>query len=240
MTSGTYKYSAPLFVKELYNSEKITAPVFAFYLSGVHETSYLDIGYIDQSAMKNSLAVNWIDVIENDFWWTSKISSVKFTSYQGNPLPFKEKFSNEKVMTDTGTSCTYFPTRHYRGIISALTTLVPHLYIDSFGDFGIDCDMREKLPTIEFLIDGYWYEMPSYDYVIETDGDCWLCLGENPIDNYWVLGDTFLRGYYSMHAYDGNKAKFALTPHRTSKKQMPYKGLASETGFNKKKLIRVA
>lgn len=65
--------------------------------------------------------------------------------------------------------------------------------------------------------------MPSYDYVIETDGDCWLCLGENPIDNYWVLDDTFLRGYYSMHSYDG-KAKFAFTPHRTSKKQMPYKG----------------
>lgn len=125
MTSGTYKYSAPLFIKELYNADKINSPVFAFYLANTSEKSYLDIGYIDQSAMKNPLGVKWIDVIDNDFWWTTYITGIKFKSHKGTSLPFSEKFNTEKVMTDTGTSCSYFPTRHYRDIISALTMLVP-------------------------------------------------------------------------------------------------------------------
>lgn len=119
-------------------------------------------------------------------------------------------------MTDTGTSCTYFPTEHYQEIINILKTLIPNWYIDTYGDIGIPCDEKSYLPTISFLYGGYWMEMRPEDWIVETDGLCWACLGENNFDEYWILGDTFLRGFYSVH--DNANARFGFAPHAGSKK----------------------
>jgi hypothetical protein len=206
MTSGLYPNSAPLLVNELYQDDKIDENVFGFYLGGTDEDSSLDIGFINDQAMRDPSELVWMDVIDGNFWWTSYLTGVMFVKPDGSELPLSFSIDNELAMTDTGTSCTYFPSKHYNDIIGMLMTIIPEWYIDEYGDLGVDCSVRDKLPSIYFLVGGYWLEMQSKDWIVETDGKCWTCLGENPIDEYWILGDTFLRGYYSVHRYGENSA----------------------------------
>ncbi len=53
-----------------------------------------------------------------------------------------------------------------------------------------------------------------YDWVVtwnDADGEyCWICFGENETDD-WLLGDAFLRGYYSVHDYKRKRFGFAPT-----------------------------
>lgn len=130
MNTGLYPNSAPLLVKELYSDNKVDEPVFGFYLGGTDENSFLDIGFINYNAMRDPDELVWIDVIPGDFWWTTYLSGIKFSKPDGSILPLSFSIDNEKVMTDTGTSCSYFPSAHYNDIISKLMTIVPEWYID--------------------------------------------------------------------------------------------------------------
>jgi hypothetical protein len=52
-------------------------------LGGIDQESYLDIGSIPISAMRDPSELVWLDVAENNFWWTNYITGVKFTSSIG-------------------------------------------------------------------------------------------------------------------------------------------------------------
>ena len=78
------------------------------------------------------------------------------------------------------------------------------------------------MPTISFLFGGYWLEMRPEDYILKEDGQCWVCLDHNGSDDSWLLGDTFLRGFYSTHDYTNKK--FGFAPHATSLKSAPIAG----------------
>lgn len=186
--------------------------------------------------MRNRNELVWLDVVDNDFWWTNYVTGIRFEKANGGELPLAFGFDKEKIMSDTGTSCTYFPTKHYNEIMGKLDSLIPEWYVDDHGDFGIDCALKDKLPTISFLIGSYWFEMTSNDWIIETNGECWACIGENPIDDYWILGDTFLRGYYSVHKH-GKRPKFGFAPHAKSNKRKPLRGSPPNTSLFTKKLV---
>ena len=58
---------------------------------------------------------------------------------------------------------------------------------------------------------------------IETGSDmCFICFFAEPSLDRWLLGDTFLRGYYATHDYERRKMGFA--PHATSTKPAPEMG----------------
>ena len=61
--------------------------------------------------------------------------------------------------------------------------------------------------------------MSPEDYVLNMDGECWVCIHVNTYDEYWVFGDNFLRGYYSVHDY--SSMSFGFAPHSRSKKAKP-------------------
>lgn len=59
----------------------------------------------------------------------------------------------------------------------------------------------------------------AVDITLANDGSlCALCLGDSGAD-YWILGDVFLRGWYSIHDLDNMKMGFV--PHATSVKAVP-------------------
>ena len=60
------------------------------------------------------------------------------------------------------------------------------------------------------------------DYIIQDYFGCFACIGNNGDDNYWILGDSFLRGFYSIH--DGVNYKMGFAPHSKSTKKAPIKG----------------
>jgi hypothetical protein len=65
------------------------------------------------------------------------------------------------------------------------------------------------MPSFELLIGGYWLRVNPSDYAIPVDTNnlCGLCIV--PVDqDEWILGDVFMRGYYSMHDLTNNKIGF--------------------------------
>lgn len=93
--------------------------------------------------------------------------------------------------------------------------------MDSYGDLIVPCDQIKEMPTVSFLYGGYWMEMRPEDYLVEYAGECFACVGSDP-GNTWLLGDAFLRGFYSTH--DHASLKFGFAPHAKSTKTAPYEG----------------
>ena len=91
-----------------------------------------------------------------------------------------------------------------------------------------------NLPSFFINFGGYWFEVKPEDYLVDHGlGICTICIMSRGEDQ-WILGDTFMRGWYSIHDYDSNRIGF--TPFPSSTKQLPE--LAPTPNFieiNKKK-----
>lgn len=165
--------------------------------------------------MKEGTKISWIDVVDDDYWWTNFITGVKFG---------KEAYSTPiaYALTDTGTSCTYVPSSFFNEFEAKVLENVD-LKVDSDGYAYFSCDELDNLPKIELLFGGYWMQMIPEDYVLpfERRGNCGLCIfdGEN---EEWLLGSSFLRGFYAAH--DHASKRFGFAPHSRSSKKAPYKG----------------
>ena len=108
--------TGPLVIQELYAANKITDDVFAFWLGGEDENSYLDIGTILDDGMRDPDELVWLDVVEDDFWWTNYITGLRTTSVDGEVLEYA--IDTSYGMTDTGTSCIYVPTDFYNSFMN--------------------------------------------------------------------------------------------------------------------------
>ena len=63
------------------------------------------------------------------------------------------------------------------------------------------CAYILNLPDLYFLYGGHWFGTSPSNYIIDYGGpDCFVCLTPTGND-YWILGDAFMRGYYVTHDY---------------------------------------
>ena len=214
-----------LLVKKLHEQGLIEKPIFAFYLSGTEGESFLDIGRLQSGALISLDDMVWIDVLSRNFWWTNYIEGIKFTGADGTVAQYAVK--KTKALTDSGTSCVYMPYEYYDSVLHQIQkyALRPELVDISWdGEIAVKCDIREELPVISFLFGGYWMEMRPEDYIVEYEGFCFACLGKGDygVHQEWLLGDAFLRGFYSAHDY--SSMKFGFAPHSKSQKNAPIAG----------------
>jgi saccharopepsin len=74
-----------------------------------------------------------------------------------------------------------------------------------------DCSNRDSLPTITFTISGDKFELGPEFYVLEADGQCQLGIEMvNPGISLFILGDPFIRKYYTVFNRKTNMVGFAL------------------------------
>jgi hypothetical protein len=77
------------------------------------------------------------------------------------------------------------------------------------------------MPAIQFYLGpaddsgNYWVEILPENYFVELSSNlCALCMFESGITTsdgspYWLLGDNFLRGWYSIHDMENERMGFA-------------------------------
>lgn len=107
-----------------------------------------------------------------------------------------------KAVIDSGTSVLVGPNTLVKPLIKGITV-------------NEDCSNLNSLPDIAFYIDGLEYALTPSDYVLSvTQGSETQCvlavMGQDfPAGfNYFILGDTFMRKYYSFFDKNNNRVGF--------------------------------
>ena len=115
-----------------------------------------------------------------------------------------------KAIVDTGTSIMTGPSAQVKQIAASLGA---REIIE--GEYFVKCDITQN---IEFVIDGNTYTLTPTDYLI-PDGD--LCLLglmaldiSAPTGPLWILGDVFIRKYYSVFDVANQRIGLALANHK--------------------------
>jgi hypothetical protein len=173
---------------------KLEKPVFAFYL-GDNADGELTFGGYDATKFEGELT--WVKLSEATYWRID-LDGVKIGSFS---------IGSTDAIVDSGTSLITGPTEDIRKIaneIGATPTIT--------GQYTIDCNLVEDLPEITWMIDGKNYVVPGKDLVLQTSGMCiFAMMGMDfPAPGpQWILGDVFMRKYYTVFDYENEQIGFA-------------------------------
>jgi cathepsin D len=179
----------------------VTSPVFAFYLStDPSVVGELTLGGYDSKYFTGS--IHYVDLTEATYWETKQDYFKVGTTSATNVT---------RVIVDTGTSTLAGPKSDVAKIAAQIgaTAVIPG------EEYAILCAKVPNLPDIHIGLGGMDYVLHGADYVIEEAGDplCVLAiLGIDvppPAGPLWILGDTFIRKYYTIFDYGNKRLGFA-------------------------------
>nr|CAI9705243.1 unnamed protein product [Rangifer tarandus platyrhynchus] len=177
----------PIF-DNLKNQGAISEPVFAFYLSkGNPEGSVVMFGGVDTSYYHGTL--NWVPLIEAGRWCVhmDRISMNRQVIACNDGC---------EVIVDTGTSLILGPRRMVDNVLRLIGAK------PQGSEHYVSCSAVNTLPSIDFTINGINYPVPAQAYTIKgSDGNCYITFKQIPANTpreTWILGDVFLRLYFSV------------------------------------------
>lgn len=171
----------------------LTDKSFSFVLRENPEQSYMTMpGYDQQIVGDNQFTFH--NVVEERYY-SLKLDSIA----QGSTKIASDGF---KAVIDSGTSVIVGPKTLVEPLIAGITV-------------NDDCSGVDQLPNLTWTIDGLDYVLTPNDYVLTvvqgTDKECVLGViaGDFPANfNYFILGDSFMRKYYSFFDKQNNRVGF--------------------------------
>jgi len=185
-------------------SGAIKEPKFAFSLAKDPSASSggeLALGGVDTSKFKGEFTYTPITIRG---YWQFAVGAV---SVGGS------SFAGEiKAIADTGTSLLAIPSDQF----SSLLTKFPSGVVTPLakGEYTVDCSKTSEMPTLSFTIAGKEFSLEGKEYILSVSGECLLgIMGIDvppPRGPLWILGDVFLRKYYTVFDYGNAQIGFAL------------------------------
>jgi len=179
--------------------------LFSFYLqtdpSGTHVGELL-LGGIDSNHYTGSL--KYVPLI-SETYWEINMDSVTVGGHAAS-------CTQCKGVVDTGTSVIAGPT----AAVTQINTWLGAQTVEGEGVFAV-CPNLTSLPTITFQLGGVAYKLTPAEYVVEVTllGQTQCLTGFIGIDipapygPLWILGDTFIRTYYTVFDFAGQRVGFA-------------------------------
>lgn len=180
-------------------------PQFGFYLGDTNKDEdnggLATFGGYDEALFSGKLT--WLPVRRKAYWEVS---------FEGIGLGDEyAELTSTGAAIDTGTSLITLP--------SALAELI-NAKIGATkswsGQYQVDCATRDSLPDLTLTFSGYNFTLTAYDYTLEVSGSCISAF--TPMDfpasigDLAIIGDSFLRRYYSV--YDLKKNAVGLAPSK--------------------------
>jgi len=174
-------------------------PVFAFYLASDDGKSEAIFGGIDEKHYTGKLVKL---PLRRKAYWEVDLDAISFGDEAAS-------LDDTGVILDTGTSLIALPST-----IAELLNVAIGAKKGWNGQYSVDCATRDSLPDLTFTLTGHNFTIGSYDYILEVQGSCISTfMGMDfpePVGPLAILGDAFLRKYYSV--YDLGNHAVGLAP----------------------------
>lgn len=180
------------FLAGIQASKALPSTAFGLFLSDAGK-SEITFGGADDRRHVGDIA--YFPVYGDDGYW-----DVKIRGFAVDHTPLPGNGHGCRAVLDSGTSQLAGPTALIVAIVEKI-------------DVAKDCSNLATLPTISVLVGDSSFDLDPEDYVDNADGACELAL--MPMDvpppqgPLVVLGEPFLRKYYSVYDFDARRVGFA-------------------------------
>ncbi|XP_075030149.1 embryonic pepsinogen-like [Calonectris borealis] len=179
----------------LVNESLLEENLFSVYLSCETTGSVVIFGGIDESYFTGS--INWISVSYQDYWQISMDSII----VNSQEIACR---GGCQAIVDTGTSLVAGPPSSISNIQSAVGARQ-----DTYGEYNVNCSSISAMPDVIFVIDGVQYPVPAFAYIEQNDRGPCISSFQNTSGDLWILGDVFIRVYYSIFDRANNRVGLA-------------------------------
>merc|ERR1712113_348384 len=196
----------PMPMDQLVKQKKIEHNIFAFYLSTDGKTgSTLTLGGTDSNFYTGEFS--YVPIARAAAilpYWLISATDIQIDGVNTRSCNW---LLGCDMVVDTGTSLLAGPTDAVNKLISKI------------GTVSEDCSNVEKLPVITFSFSGKIFVLGPVFYVLRLRDDagqeqCQLGIqGMDAGAPIWILGDPFLRKYYTVWDAESNRVGFAKAKH---------------------------
>ncbi|KAJ9193789.1 hypothetical protein DTO166G4_4676 [Paecilomyces variotii] len=176
-------------------------PVFGFYLGDTNkegDDSEATFGGVDKSHYTGELTKI---PLRRKAYWEVDLDAIAF----GDEVA---ELDNTGVILDTGTSLIALPST-----LAELLNKEIGAKKSWNGQYTVDCDKRAGLPDLTFTLTGHNFTIGPDDYILEVQGSCISSLMgmdfPEPVGPLAILGDAFLRRWYSVYDLGNNAVGLA-------------------------------
>jgi len=195
------------FFDNLVKQGVVKDPIFSFYLAQHPGSSRSEVMIGATRPELHSKPFKYHKLLSEDDYWSICMNDIEIG---GKPQHLCTDQPNGccKLVVDTGTS-------FFTGPSEGVEKVLPQIHVDR------DCANRDSLPNLTFVVDGERYTLGSEAYsVVLGGGRCMTAMMSldvgPPRGPLWILGDVFLREFYSVFDRVNNRVGLAPAVH-TSK-----------------------
>ncbi|XP_019586132.2 pepsin B [Rhinolophus sinicus] len=198
--------NAPTVMQGMLQQGQLTQPIFSFYFSRQPTHQYggeLILGGVDTQLYSGQIV--WAPVTQEMYW---QIAIQEFAI--GNQATGWCSQGCQAIV-DTGTFLLAVPQQYMGSFLQATGAQQAQN-----GDFVVNCNSVQNMPTVTFIISGSQFPLPPSAYVLNNNGYCRLGIEATYLPSpsgqpLWILGDVFLKEYYSVYDMASNRVGFAYS-----------------------------
>jgi len=203
LAKGDDGRGTPFYINAVQN-QLLAAPKFSFFVSkNMGKPGAVVLGGVNPKLFKGEINTH---KGESDAYWMVKLGTMKV----GNTVV---QTNGARGIADSGTSLLVGPP-------DIIGSILPHVKVNS------DCSNYDELKNLEMNMETtegktVTYTLTPDDYVMKRDGECKTGIAimniqldmDHPVV---ILGDTFMRKFYSVFDHKHNTVGFAEANHDTN------------------------
>lgn len=210
------EFNVPSLVPAMYSAGEIPNNLFSMYFAPNGTGGELNLGEIDESLYSGNLT--WLPLVQKS-WWTVNLNSV-IVGYNASVANGSGK---QTTIIDSGTSLIIGPNSDIIDLMDQIQSSsgVPVRFHRSSQLYSVPCSQIEKLPSVSFVLSGSdgkssAFLIPPNMYILQSlSSDPSVCpltfqgAGDMSGMSQWILGDPFLRVFYSVYDYENGRVGLA-------------------------------
>ncbi|XP_062975191.1 pepsin B-like [Elgaria multicarinata webbii] len=190
-------------MQQMLRQRQLSEPIFSFYFSRQPTVQYggeLIFGGIDNKLFSGQ--ITWAPVTHEAYW------QIAVDEFVINNQATGWCSSGCQAIVDTGTYQLAVPGQYLKSFLMNVGAK------EQNGNFVVNCNNVQNLPTITFVINGSQFPLAPSAYVNNNNGYCTIEMESTYLNSptgqpLWILGDIFLKEYYSVFDMANNRVGFA-------------------------------